>query len=121
MVNIRKNNKIKYVKIHALKVAMSQMFDQNAKVLPYTELRVVDDKDIDRLKKCTSPIEIVVSGISKGRGFAGTVKKWGFRAGPKSHGHLKPRSPGSIGAQGQRRVIPGKKMPGNLGNEKVTT
>ena len=62
-----------------------------------------------------------VTGTSKGRGFTGTVKRWGFRIGPMSHGSMSHRAPGSIGASAYpSRVIKGKKMPGHMGNAKVT-
>ncbi len=64
---------------------------------------------------------IVVTGTSKGKGFAGTVKRWGFRIGPMSHGSMSHRAPGSIGASAfPSRVIKGKKMPGRMGNARVT-
>lgn len=65
---------------------------------------------------------ISVTGISKGKGFAGGVKRWGFAGGPKTHGQSdRHRAPGSIG-QGTTpgRVLKGKKMAGRLGNERVT-
>ncbi len=62
-----------------------------------------------------------VTGTSRGRGFAGTVKRWGFRIGPMSHGSMSHRAPGSIGASAYpSRVIKGKKMPGHMGNARVT-
>jgi large subunit ribosomal protein L3 len=63
-----------------------------------------------------------VSGISKGRGFAGVVKRYGFRGGPKTHGQSdRYRSPGSIGASASpSRVIKGLKMAGHMGAVKVT-
>ncbi len=64
---------------------------------------------------------LAVTGTSKGRGFAGTVKRWGFRVGPMSHGSMSHRAPGSIGASAYpSRVIKGKKMPGHMGNARVT-
>ncbi len=64
---------------------------------------------------------LAVTGTSKGRGFAGTVKRWGFRIGPMSHGSMSHRAPGSIGASAfPSRVIKGKKMPGHMGNARVT-
>jgi len=70
-----------------------------------------------------SPGERVkVSGTSKGKGFQGVMKRWNFRGAPDSHGHEKVhRSPGSIGqCASPSRVFPGKKMPGQMGNRKVT-
>ncbi|TDX49288.1 50S ribosomal protein L3 [Orenia marismortui] len=65
--------------------------------------------------------KIDVTGISKGKGFAGTVKRWNFNTGPKSHGSRNYRRPGSIGAGSDpARVFKGKKMSGHMGHEKVT-
>jgi large subunit ribosomal protein L3 len=62
-----------------------------------------------------------VTGTSKGKGFSGVVKRWGFRIGPMSHGSMSHRAPGSIGASAYpSRVIKGKKMPGHLGNVRLT-
>jgi len=65
---------------------------------------------------------VKVTGVSKGRGFAGVVKRWGFKGGPASHGAGGwRRRPGSIGASSDpSRVFKGKKMPGRMGNKKVT-
>ena len=64
-----------------------------------------------------------VTGTSKGRGFAGAVKRHGFRGGPKTHGQSdRQRAPGSIGAtSGTARVFKGKRMPGHMGNRRVTS
>lgn len=65
---------------------------------------------------------VQVTGISKGKGFAGVVKRWGFAGGPKTHGQSdRQRAPGAIG-QGTSpgRVHKGKKMAGRIGNKKVT-
>jgi len=62
-----------------------------------------------------------VTGISIGKGFQGTVKRWNFSRGPMGHGSKNHREPGSIGAgTTPSRVIKGKKMAGNMGNEQVT-
>lgn len=67
-----------------------------------------------------SPGERVdVTGTSKGRGFAGTIKRWNFRSRPKSHGHKWFRRPGSAG-MGLRKVVKGKRYPGHYGAERVT-
>lgn len=63
----------------------------------------------------------VVSGISKGRGFQGVVKRWGFHGGPGGHGSHFHRAPGSIGACATpSKVAKGKKLPGRYGNDRVT-
>lgn len=64
-----------------------------------------------------------IVGKSKGRGFAGVVKRWGFSGGPKTHGQSdRHRAPGSIGAGSTPgRVFKGKKMPGRMGTDTVTS
>lgn len=66
--------------------------------------------------------KVVISGISKGKGFQGVVRRWGFHGGPKTHGQSdKHRSPGSIGSgTTPGRVWKGKRMAGRQGNDKVT-
>jgi large subunit ribosomal protein L3 len=62
-----------------------------------------------------------VIGLSKGRGFAGLVKRHHFRGGPATHGSMFHRAPGSIGASSfPSRVFPGMKMAGRMGNSQVT-
>ena len=62
-----------------------------------------------------------VTGISKGKGYAGTVKRWGTHRGPMTHGSGYHRGPGSMGAcSSPSRVFKGKKLAGHLGCEKVT-
>ena len=65
--------------------------------------------------------KVKVSGISKGKGFQGVVKRWGFSGRNATHGvKHEERKPGSIGSAFPQRVIKGKKMPGRMGNERVT-
>jgi large subunit ribosomal protein L3 len=65
--------------------------------------------------------KVDVIGISKGRGFAGVVKRHHFRGGEGSHGSMFHRAPGSIGASSfPSRVVPGMRMGGHMGNERVT-
>jgi large subunit ribosomal protein L3 len=62
-----------------------------------------------------------VAGISKGKGFQGTIKRHNFKRGPKSHGSHNVRAPGSIGASAwPARVMPGIRGPGQMGNRRVT-
>lgn len=63
---------------------------------------------------------IDVTGISKGKGYAGGVKRWNFARGPMGHGSKFHRAPGSRGATGPARMFKGHKGPGHLGAEKVT-
>ncbi len=63
-----------------------------------------------------------VSGLNKGRGFQGVVKRHGFHGGPKTHGQKnRLRAPGSIGSTAFQRVVPGRRMAGHMGQERVTT
>jgi large subunit ribosomal protein L3 len=65
--------------------------------------------------------KVDVIGISKGRGFAGVVKRHHFRGGEGSHGSMFHRAPGSIGASSfPSRVVPGMRMGGHMGDEQVT-
>ena len=65
--------------------------------------------------------QVKVTGTSKGRGFQGVVKRYGFAGGPNTHGNTKHRRPGSIGpGTDPSRVIKGKKMPGQYGNKRHT-
>jgi large subunit ribosomal protein L3 len=62
-----------------------------------------------------------VSGISKGKGFQGVVKRHHFRGGPASHGHKDNlRMPGAIGSGGMQRVFKGLRMGGHMGSDSVT-
>jgi large subunit ribosomal protein L3 len=83
------------------------------------EIKVGDVLDVSSL---FSEGDIVsVTGVSKGKGFAGVMKRWNFAGGPASHGQSdRPRSPGSIG-QGTTpgRVRKGKKMAGRMGGDRI--
>lgn len=65
---------------------------------------------------------IDVIGTSKGRGYAGVIKRWGHKIGPKGHGSGYHRGQGSFANNGRcnNRVIPGKKMSGHMGNQSAT-
>src|SRR3989338_4409654 len=65
---------------------------------------------------------VVVSSISKGKGFQGVVKRHGFKGGPRTHGQKhSERKPGSIGAGGIQRVFKGLRMAGRMGTDRITT
>lgn len=64
---------------------------------------------------------VKVSGITKGHGFAGVVKRHDFGGGPKTHGQKnRQRAPGSIGNTTPQRVLPGRRMAGRMGGDRVT-
>ena len=67
-------------------------------------------------------VEVIdVTSTSKGKGFAGVMKRWGFHGGPATHGCTTPRSAGSVGAgTDPGRVLKGKKMAGRMGGDKCT-
>ena len=65
--------------------------------------------------------KVDVTGVSKGKGFAGVIKRHNFQRGRKTHGGRSYRRPGSIGSMYPQRIFPGKKMAGHMGAEKVTT
>ena len=77
-----------------------------------------DQITVDALADATS---VNVSGVSKGKGFAGVHKRHGFDMGPGGHGSHFHRIPGSVGqASTPSRVFKGKKLPGHMGTDKVT-
>jgi large subunit ribosomal protein L3 len=63
---------------------------------------------------------VAVSGVTKGKGFAGTIKRHNFHRGPVTHGSHNIRQPGSIGAQRPQRVPKGQKMAGHMGAANFT-
>ena len=82
------------------------------------DLKAGDQVLVDQFK----PKDMVdVIGVSKGRGFAGVVKRHHFRGGESTHGSMFHRAPGSIGASSfPSRVVPGMRMGGHMGDEQVT-
>ena len=65
--------------------------------------------------------KVHVVGMSKGKGFAGVIKRWGFHGGKATHGSMFHRRPGSVGASAYpSHVVKGKKLPGHMGNKRVT-
>lgn len=77
-----------------------------------------DSVNLESLKDIA---EVTVAGISKGKGFAGFIKKHHFSSGPGSHGSHYHREPGSIGARAKPgRVHKGKRMAGRMGNAQIT-
>ncbi|HLC38647.1 MAG TPA: 50S ribosomal protein L3 [Patescibacteria group bacterium] len=64
--------------------------------------------------------KVNVQGVSKGKGFAGVIKRHGFSRGPETHGSHHHRRPGSIGSMFPQHVVKGKKMPGHMGSDNIT-
>lgn len=90
------------------------------------EFRVGEEEEYEVGQKLTVDLfeagdRIKVTGKSKGRGFQGVVKRYGFSGRPASHGHPMSRNPGTIGpGTDPSRVIKGKKLPGRLGGDRTT-
>jgi len=77
-------------------------------------------QEID-LSSFTENSVVSVSAKTKGKGFAGTIKRHGFHRGPVTHGSHNIRKPGSIGGGYPQRVVLGRKMPGRMGNRNTTS
>jgi large subunit ribosomal protein L3 len=90
------------------------------------EFRISNPENYSEGQKIDSEIfeegEIIdVSGCSKGKGFQGVVRRYGYSGGPKTHGSTSHRVPGSVGASATpARVVKGKKLPGRMGGDTVT-
>lgn len=97
---------------------MTQIFLDNGKVVPVTVVDVDADKS---LSADLESKEVVIVGTSKGKGFTGGMKRWGFHGAMTTRGQSnKPRAPGSIGSQTPGRVRKGKKMAGRHGGLRIT-
>ena len=84
--------------------------DQKLKVGDKIDVSIFEENDI-----------VKISGISKGKGFQGAVKRWGFSGMGASHGvKHEHRTLGSVGSTDAARVFKGKKMPGRMGGERIT-
>ena len=100
---------------------MTQVWKEN-KATPVTVLRFrgkAEEKEIfDALKEGDL---VRISGLSKGKGFQGVVKRHGFHGGPQTHGQKnRLRAPGSIGSTAPQRVLKGRRMAGHMGQDRVT-
>ena len=90
------------------------------------EFRLADDGDIEAGSELTVELfetgdRVKIVGTSKGRGFQGVVKRYGFAGRPASHGHPMSRTPGSMGpGTDPSRVIKGKNLPGQMGAKRKT-
>lgn len=101
---------------------------QKARVKPLRYIREVRTGDVDNYQvgqeikaDIFTPGELVdITGISKGKGFAGSIKRHGFHRGPMKHGSKYHRGSGSLAAKGPARVFKGRRLPGHMGAERVT-
>lgn len=88
------------------------------KEFPMDEMKVGDMLTVERFAKGDM---VSVSGVSKGKGFQGVMKRHNYAGGPGSHGSMFNRAPGSIGASSfPSRVWKNKGLPGHMGSERVT-
>jgi len=103
--------------LEGTKLKMSQVFMEDGQFVPVTLVKTVGGElNVELENK-----DVVVSGVSKGKGFTGVMKKWGFSGQQKTRGQSdRARHAGSIGSQTPGRVLPGKKMAGRHGNQQVT-
>ncbi len=93
-------------------------FSREIRLQEPVQLSEGDLVDLESLKKGDT---VVISSVSKGKGFAGSVKRHGFAGGPASHGSKFHRRPGSSGNRTwPGRVMPGKRFPGHMGSKKIT-
>lgn len=107
------------IKLKGEKLKMTQIWE-NERVIPVTVVKVLEDQTeiLDSFKKGD---KVKVSGLGRGKGFQGVVKRHGFHGSPKTHGHKDQlRMPGSIGATEPARVFKGMRMAGRMGGERVT-
>lgn len=82
------------------------------------ELKIGDKMDVTSFEEGE---EVIISAISKGKGFQGVVKRHSFAGGPRSHGQKhSERKPGSIGSTGPQRVFKGTRMAGRMGSDRIT-
>jgi large subunit ribosomal protein L3 len=94
-------------------------FLREVHVAENAEAKAGDKVLVDQVFSAQDSVDVI--GTSKGRGWAGSVRRHHFRGGPKSHGSMSHRAPGSIGASSfPSRVWPGQRMAGRMGNARVT-
>lgn len=107
-------------KILARKENMTQIFAESGEVLAVTLVKLEKAEESANVSEGQN---VMVSGISKGKGFQGVVKRHGFKGGRRSHGQKhSEREPGSIGGGGRAggRVAKGMRMAGRMGGTRVT-
>jgi large subunit ribosomal protein L3 len=103
---------------HSKKSNVNPKVVREFKLAEPEELNVGDKLGVDNFEIGD---KVDATGMSKGKGFAGTIKRHNFHRGRKTHGGRSYRRPGSIGSMYPQRIFPGKKMAGHMGHERVTT
>ncbi|MBI2035086.1 MAG: 50S ribosomal protein L3 [Candidatus Liptonbacteria bacterium] len=108
------------MKINGIKMKMTQIWKDD-EVIPVTPVKYEFKAQEGEELPIKIGDKIKVAGHSKGRGFQGVVKRHGFHGGPKTHGQKnRLRAPGSIGSTAPQRVLPGRRMGGRMGNNRVS-
>jgi large subunit ribosomal protein L3 len=102
---------------HAKKYA-----DKEESYICLEEFTLKDDQEVTEIKfeDFAAGDLLELAGTTKGKGFTGAVKKYGFHGQPASHGHDHVKAVGSIGTRWPQRTLPGKKMAGRMGGDKQT-
>jgi large subunit ribosomal protein L3 len=113
---------------HTKKTLLGHLKKSGGQIYAFLGEMAVDDSSeyalgqaltVDQVFKVGDLVD--VSGTSKGKGFTGVVKRWGFKGGRATHGSMFHRAPGSVGASATpSKVIKGRKLPGRHGNRRVT-
>ena len=124
---IKENNKALVAYANGKKInkpieGMQKKYGLSKEFNRFVELEVANTEagDID-LTPLNEAKKVKLTFKSKGRGFAGVIKRHGFAGGPGGHGSRFHRAPGSIGnCEWPGRVMPGRKMPGHYGNKNIT-
>jgi len=114
------------VQVGFKKIVRQKKIKKSLKQKPFRFLREFKNGEFKMGQKIDVSIfqegdKVKISGLSKGKGFAGAVKRWGFHGRPATHGTKhEQRTLGSVGSSFPERVIKGKKMPGRMVTERIT-
>lgn len=108
------------VELKGTKGTMSPRFTADGKRIVVTKINLAPDTKPAEFLTAGDPVK--VTGWTKGRGFMGVMKRWGFKGGPRTHGQSdRARAPGSIGqTTTPGRIYKGKKMAGRMGGNRQT-
>jgi len=116
--DVKESRQNKPAKGHAQKAKTTpKRFVKELRDMTVADYEIGQEVKVDTFSEGDS---VDVTGISKGKGFAGSIKRHNQRIGPKSHGSRFHRRPGSMGAVDPNHVRPGKMLPGRMGGEQTT-